>query len=207
MCFLKRSWEAIKHWADIYQVVRSRAPERCQLCMQFIFFFFFCQHVHNKNLISVFAVSVFQSDAHLHILYVPTYPQTLSCSWMSWVWLSVILWSTQLSFTPALQLSTRFMSWSSMTALSVCFHHFTHSFCSFIKKSYQSHQCTILPAVDSAGNGALQPGCISPVLVKDRRMASFACAEWRFVFVFPVRLDVQWSIHVSMALNGLSVYV
>lgn len=65
------------------------------------FFFFFCQHVHNKNLISVFAVSVFQSDAHLHILYVPTYPQTRSCSWMSWVWLSVILWSTQLSFTTA----------------------------------------------------------------------------------------------------------
>lgn len=46
---------------------------------------------------------------------------------MSWVWLSVILWSTRLSFASVLQLSTRFMSWSTMTALSICFHHFTDS--------------------------------------------------------------------------------
>lgn len=71
----------------------------------------------------------------------PKHPHTLwppySCYWMSWT-LSVILWTTLLSFVQALQLSTRFMSWSSMTGLSVCFHHL-HSFCSFII------QCTMHP--------------------------------------------------------------
>lgn len=80
-------------------------------------------------------VSVFQWVACLHV---PVHPQFScsfnksenewkSCSWMSWVWLSGTLWSTRLSYASVLRLSTRFMSWSTMTALSVCFHHFTAS--------------------------------------------------------------------------------
>lgn len=86
-----------------------------------------------------------------------------------------------------------------MTALSVCFHHF----CGFIKKSYQLHQCTILPTVDSAGNATLRPGRISLRLMKGQWMATFAYAEGRFIFVHLA----QCFIHVSMALNALSLYV
>lgn len=85
------------------------------------------------------AVSYNHSHAHTHtyshlssVLCAFNKPWTQrknekSCTWMSWMWLLVILRNTQLSFSSVLQLSTRFTSWSTMTALSFCFHHFTAS--------------------------------------------------------------------------------
>lgn len=122
---------------------------------------------------------------------------------MSCVWLSVILWSTWFSFAQALQLSTRFMSWSTMTALSICFHHFTDSAAllrnciNCISAPFWITDCAC-PTVEKCRE---QP-CLTWLYIScvyERFVASLI-HMYRFLFVYLVCLYIQCSVHLSVAL-------
>lgn len=104
-CFLKRSWEAIKHWADIRQVGRNPVPGRLPSVQLLLF----RQHVHNENPISVCAANIYQSNADVHARRAAA--ERVHSQFSGGVWLQ-----------PS---SSR--AWSSMATLSVCFHHFMAS--------------------------------------------------------------------------------
>lgn len=80
-----------------------------------------------------------------------------------------------------------------------------HSFWSFIKKSYQLHQSTVLnnrqcAKKRNARNSYPWPGCVFWMCMKDHLTVSLKCPHWRFHFVYLVCLCIHWSIHLSMVL-------
>lgn len=60
-CFLKRSWEAIKHRADVWWETQFRGDARW-VCSSDCF----SKHLHNENPISVSTSNAYQSNADFH---------------------------------------------------------------------------------------------------------------------------------------------